>query len=48
MIVTNVVRDAMDVLAPPDERRKCGRQSRVVLIPRRWDQARGRFTGDGG
>jgi hypothetical protein len=24
-IVTNVVRDAMDVLAPPDERRERGR-----------------------
>jgi hypothetical protein len=37
MIVTNVVRDAMDVLAAPDERSQCGRRSRVVLIPRRWD-----------
>jgi len=39
-IVTSVVRDAMDVLAPPDERRNHGRRSRVVLISRRWDQVR--------
>ena len=35
----------MDVLAPPDERRECGRRRRVVLIPRRWNQARGRCHG---
>jgi len=35
----------MDVLAPEDERHRRGRQNRVVLIPRRWDQARGRFHG---
>jgi hypothetical protein len=29
----------MDALVSPDERDKCGWQSRVVLIPRRWDQA---------
>jgi len=40
MIVTNVARDAMDALAAPDERSQCGRRSRVVLIPRRWNQAR--------
>jgi len=34
------MRDAMDVFASPDERDKRGWQSRVVLIPRRWDQAR--------
>jgi hypothetical protein len=28
----------MDVRAAPDERGRRGRQSRVVLIPRRWDQ----------
>jgi hypothetical protein len=31
-------RDAMDTLAAPDERGQSGRRSRVVLIPRRWDQ----------
>src|ERR1700757_217281 len=30
--------DAMDVLACSDEARECGRQRRVVLISRRWDQ----------
>ena len=34
-------RDAMDVLAARDERGRCGRRNRVVLIPRRWDQAGG-------
>jgi hypothetical protein len=29
-------------LEPSDERRQCGRQSCVVLIPRRWDQVCGR------
>jgi hypothetical protein len=33
------VRDAMDVLATPDERCEYVRRNRVVLIPRRWDQA---------
>jgi len=31
----------MDALAPGDEPRKGGRRSRVVLIPRRWDQVGG-------
>ena len=35
----NVVRDAMDAVVPQDVRRGCVRSSRVVLIPRRWDQA---------
>jgi hypothetical protein len=34
----NVVLDAMDANALPDEQRECGGQCRVVLIPRRWDQ----------
>jgi len=34
----NVVRDAMDAVVPQDVRRGCVRSSRVVLIPRRWDQ----------
>jgi hypothetical protein len=39
----------MDVQAVPDERGRCGRRSRVVLIPRRWDQAlRDVAQGDGG
>ncbi len=38
-------RDAMDVLASPDERRGRGRSSRMVLISRRWDQACGRIHG---
>src|SRR5690242_14935245 len=29
----------MDAQATPDERGRCGRPSRVVLISRRWDQA---------
>src|ERR1700724_1644618 len=32
------VRDAMDAVAAQDERRCCGRRSRVVLTPRRWRQ----------
>ena len=31
-------RDAMDAMAPQDERRQGGRRSRVVLTPRRWRQ----------
>ena len=31
-------RDAMGVLMSPDERRRCDRRNRVVLVPRRWDQ----------
>jgi len=34
-------RDAMDAITLPDVRCDGGRPSRVVLIPRRWDQARG-------
>jgi hypothetical protein len=30
------MRDAMDALVSPDERRRRGRRSRVVLMPRRW------------
>jgi hypothetical protein len=42
-------RDAMDAAALPDEARLRGRQRRVVLIPRRWDQAlRHVPQGDGG
>jgi hypothetical protein len=38
------VRDAMDAFGSQDERCRCGRRNRVVLIPRRWDQAvPGRF-----
>jgi hypothetical protein len=39
------VRDAMDVSARETKRAGYGRQSRVVLIPRRWDQARRRIHG---
>jgi hypothetical protein len=35
------MRDAMDALVSPGERDRCGWQSRVVLIPRRWDQVLG-------
>jgi hypothetical protein len=46
-IVTNVVRDAMDVQAAQDVRGRCGRRNRVVLISRRWDQAsRKTFRGE--
>ena len=31
-------RDAMDAEAVRDERGRCGRRNRVVLISRRWDQ----------
>src|ERR1700730_10412514 len=42
-------RDAVDALATQDERRFGGRRSRVVLTPRRWRQACGRYSaGDGG
>jgi hypothetical protein len=42
-------RDAMDAAALPDEARLRGRQRRVVLISRRWDQAlRHVPQGDGG
>jgi len=37
-IVTDAGRDAVDAAAQPDERRLCGRRSRVVLMPRRWHQ----------
>ena len=33
-----LVRDAVDAAATQDERRFCGRRSRVVLTPRRWCQ----------
>jgi len=35
----------MDAITLPDVRCGHGRPSRVVLIPRRWNQARGRFHG---
>jgi hypothetical protein len=41
MIVANAGRDAMDVRALPDEQHSSGRQSRVVLAPRRWCQVGG-------
>jgi len=41
------VRGAMDALACLDEARWCGRQNRVVLVPRRWHQAsRKTFRGE--
>src|SRR5689334_21806793 len=41
--------DAVDVPVAPGVRDRYGRQSRVVLIPRRWDQAgRRQSGGDGG
>jgi hypothetical protein len=48
-IVTDAGLDAMDAAATRDERRRCGRQSRVVLTPRRWRQVGGSDSaGDGG
>jgi hypothetical protein len=42
-------RDAMDAVVWPDERRQCGRRSRVVLMPRRWHQVDGgNSANDGG
>ena len=43
-------RDAMDAAASPDECRCSGRQRRVVLISRRWDQVSqdDELRGDGG
>jgi hypothetical protein len=42
-------RDAMDAVMPQDVRQGSVRSSRVVLIPRRWDQAdRDQSIGDGG
>jgi len=39
----------MDAKVAPDERGRCGRRNRVVLISRRWDQAcRWWSTSDGG
>src|ERR1035438_3120514 len=38
-IVTDVGRDAVDADGAADEGAGCGRQSRVVLTPRRWSQA---------
>jgi hypothetical protein len=44
-----LVRDAVDAVATQDERRWCGRRSRVVLTPRRWRQvSRSNSRGDGG
>jgi len=41
--------DAMDAGGASDEGAAGGRQSRVVLAPRRWCQVRGNFfAGDGG
>src|SRR5581483_12389243 len=37
----HVARDAMDAVVPQGERRFRVRSSRVVLIPRRWNQANG-------
>ena len=37
----NVARDAMDAVVSQDVRHSCVRSSRVVLIPRRWDQVSG-------
>ena len=36
--VINAGKDAVDAEALLDERRRCGRRSRVVLTPRRWRQ----------
>jgi hypothetical protein len=48
-IVTDAGRDAMDVRAHLTSAPSCGRQSRVVLTPRRWCQVGERdFTDDGG
>jgi hypothetical protein len=42
-------RDAVDATLSPDVRRGSGRRNRVVLVPRRWDQALRDVTqGDGG
>jgi len=42
-------RDATDALVSPDERCRRGRQSRVVLTPRRWRQVGGWWSAsDGG
>jgi len=38
-------RDAMDPSASRTSDVAGGRRNRVVRIPRRWDQARGRFHG---
>ena len=40
----------MDVTVSLDERHRCGRRSRVVLIPRRWNQVAQdtMLRGDGG
>jgi len=38
----------MDALAQLDEAHWCGRQRRVVPIPRRWDQVCGRSANHGG
>jgi hypothetical protein len=43
------MRDAMDAFVLRDEQNKRGWQSRVVLIPRRWDSSSPMMTaGDGG
>ena len=49
-IVTNAGLDAMDAGSAFDERRSCGRRSRVVLTPQGWRQVREKptlLTGDG-
>jgi hypothetical protein len=38
----------MDAFGLPDEQHGRGRRKRVVLISRRWDQARKMIAGDGG
>jgi len=41
-------RGAVDAGGAADERARSGRPSRVVLIPRRWNQVRKMIAGDGG
>jgi hypothetical protein len=41
-------RDAMDAMVPLTNGACCGRQSRVVLAPRRWRQVRGSHSADDG
>src|ERR1700688_1593161 len=44
----NAGRDAVDAGSAGDERRESGRQSRVVLTPRRWRQVCGSNSADDG
>ena len=46
-IVTNAARDAMDADGATDESAERGRRSRVVLMPRRWHQAREKQASQG-